>query len=883
MLSSTVSSSYVIRSARLKQPAKYKEDSSDESVQAEASDPESQDKFVRTSIAQEPVTSHDSDEYMGSSDKEDDGDDEADTIPKAAYSVKPRRRRPVIPSSTESSDKEEPAIKEEEDDEEDTIPVGVRSRGVKKRYIISSSSESKDSTDSDIPILRRQRKQQTDTQPPLKKMKAPVKTSESKSLGDSRFKRSESDDSDIGPLIPSIESMDTASLQPGTFRADPNAPADDYHLLFSLRDPNNIEHVIPELADPKNPRYPMPGIQVEGVYMATDTQYNYERLFNYLGRDAIKTIIKRKEDTLQSRQQSILDGTASSKRSFKDGPTVLFNKPQKALYATEDIPTDHRHIAEVFQQDWAYKGAFYIPGSNAEKQLSRKLGPTFDQYIREVKWFDPFEKKTKKAHICALNSGGYMHNANAALKEEVRLDSYLDYDSKRTNLMFEDYLIVYRLPDGRKLAFPHVEQPPMPGKRIRKGDELCVNYGPKTLAAIREEYTALSKRKDVVVKGEHSIDSEDEDEKLQKSKRNPFKQAASVACSTDNDESEWEEPTESDASSDDSSMYSSRGRSRSTSEFNRERELSIESRDLEKQYFEKTSKWLTATWENSEEREKARATVRLAIKYPDLRQIDLSFKLAKRDLSVAQTTISSWGIGHRGNLNNPELQKETEELLEAYPDLSQRWINTRQRHQANAAARVAIAHQRWPAEKIIEALRQDGIHVTAQQLHDWGISEKNSPELKQEAKDLYDQILARTNKALTERWRNTAHRIKANAAAKIFLHRPHWSQDRIVKALKKQKIDLVKSTLATWGISSWESSEGLMEEARRLKAEMPFLTDKWVNSRRRAEANTAAQFFKTHPSWSAARIATALKRQYGIKVSPSALIQWGIHSEADIY
>lgn len=833
MFPSSASSPHEIRGTRLK-PINYRDTDSIESSRSITPEAALRDEFIRGSSTRKSPHSEDSDVYMASSSDEGENDEEAEHAPfRQAASILPKRPQ---------------------------TPHGA--------------SPSEDSSDSDIPLSRIRRKQPSGAVPPSKKMKASLPVLTSKAQGNPSRQASDM-------YFPEDSDCD------GYSRHKPEEPTIDTHNRFDLRDPAQIEHVIPELAWPEDPRYCIPGTLVEGVYMSSGTESNYRQLLRGLGRDRTKTVIKQKEDTIKARQQDVLERRASPKRSYKVGPITLFNKPQNALYATEDIPTGIENIDEVTKQDWAYKGAFYTQASEAEKQLRQKLGPEYQHHLYKVQWYHPFEKKIKVSYISAKNSGGYAHNANAALKKADRLDSYLDYNHKLTNLMFETYVIVYRLPDGRRLAFPHVEQPPIPGVQIRQGDELCVDYGPDFLAQMREELRSPAEKS--ITRREHPgdagqpIDEIAEADQPKASRVNPFTKALSDTASARSEDEislyQWSEVDDS-AESDSTGSFKEewpRGRALLRHGPARHRELSIESRDLRNQYYEKTSKWLTSAWENSKERTKARMTVQTALEHPDWYQREIVAELEKQGLKVAQMTISKWGIGNYGNAHE-KLQQEAKELLRQYPLLSQRWINSRERHEAHAAARMAIEHPRWPSERIVQELNAKGIRVTLHQMYDWGIYEKNSPVLRQEAEELFSQILKETGKELTERWRDAKSRIAANEAVKIFLSNPKQSQDKIVAELKKQDIHLVKSTLATWGVNSSNNSNELRVEAKQLKEKMPFLTDKWLNSRRRAEANEAARIFhESSGKISNQQIIRTLKKQ-GKTVSASALVQWGIHS-----
>lgn len=878
MFPSSVSSPYAIRGARLKS-VNYRDADFGESSRSNTPGPSPQDEFVRASSPRKSSHADDSDEYMASSSDDEEKDEQLE---------------------------QDSSAEEDGDEKGKQVPFRQASSALLKRPQISHGAvPSEDSSDSDIPLSRIRRKQPSGAAPPLKKMKTSVPVLTSKDQNTSSQKASEiyfveEVDSDTNLMTQRIriarprpdgteEQVD--QLQPNSsvyFRLKPEEPAKDTHNRFALRDSANIEHVIPELAWAKDSRYCIPGTLVDGVYMASGTEANYRQLLRGLGRDRIKTAIKQKEDALKVRQQEVLDQKASSKRSYDIGSITLFNKPQNALYATEDIPTGIESIAEVAKQDWAYKGAFYMQGSEAEKRLRKKLGPAYRHHLYKVQWYHPFEKKMKISYISAKNSGGYAHNANAALKMADRLDSYLDYDHKLTNLMFETYVIVYRLPDGSRLALPHVEQPPIPGVQIRKGDELCVDYGPDFLARMREELR--SSKEEPIIKEEPLSDSEQpitmiaEANKSGVSGSNPFKKALSDTTSEKSEDDislyQWHEDDYTDDSDSTGSFKTEDSRGRTLLSKNsprRRRELSIESRDLRNQYYEKTSKWLTSAWENSKERAKARATVQTVLEHPDWYQREIVAELEKQGLRVAQMTISKWGIGNQGNAYE-ELQQEAKELLQQYPLLSQKWIVSRQRHEAHAAARMAIEHPRWSPGKIVQELNEKGISVTLQQMYDWHIYEKNSPVLRQEALELYEQTLRETGKELTERWRDAKSRIAANEAVKIFLSNPKQSQEKIVAQLKKQDIHLVKSTLGTWGINCSNNSDELMAEANQLKEKMPFLTDQWLNSRRRAEANEAARIFhENNGKISNQQIIRALKKQ-GKAVSARALVLWGIHS-----
>ena len=130
---------------------------------------------------------------------------------------------------------------------------------------------------------------------------------------------------------------------------------------------------------------------------------------------------------------------------------------------------------------------------------------------------------------------------------------------------------------------------------------------------------------------------------------------------------------------------------------------------------------------------------------------------------------------------------------------------------------------------------------------------------------------------LTPSWDNSNQRREANIAAQIHLTHPSWTAAQILTELRQDhQINIPLPTITAWGISSTRAiSQEDLQEADKLRKELPHLTDFWKNARQRKEANMAAKIHLQHPDWLPTHIIREMNKQGG-KIAVTTLLSWGI-------
>lgn len=831
-------SDLVVRSARLKEVS-YKEesDSEDDLWRLNPEPDDGQDRFVRQAVR----TSGDQrvDDYQVDASAESSEDSDYFSRQSPASSVLSGQKRKRF--------------------DQDTKQAARQSGGLKKSL---KSPKRLKQTDTPQPVIKQEAGQ------PVKK---PTKTYVLEELSPDTTLLSEEivvctiDDDGV----PSFSS----EMKPGStylLRRNWDQPAENAHEVSSLQDFGSPGHVIKPLRDPRNPEYFMPGIRVKSVTMSSGTRHNYETLLKNQSDAAIAT----KESALRERLQNLVERSASDKRSYDTHTVTLDGQTQYGLYAREDIPVD---IREVAKQDWSYKGFFYDDSNKeeAESYLLGRYGPRFQEYVREIpKWKNPLTGERKNCYIAALGSGGHMHNANTVLKKKEGLGGYLDYDLSKINLAFEDYSVVYELPNGQTVAYPHVEQAPLPDKKIRAGDELCINYGPGFLDMLRKKIHSQEKGKEIYIKQEEVSDDERGLSSLPDTTRadwdkrpNPFalpnrRQVPGVRSnsllSTASSLSSFNDPDLEDA-------LSLSGSERASG-------LSTRARLLKAQLPS-----LTKDWENVSGKEKALAAAQMRIDHPDWSQGKIVQKLKEQDIITSQNSLSRWGISPKPSASK-DLWNEARMLQEKLPSLTPKWSSTVHREKANTAARLRLEHPDWDLPEIVKEMAKRKFDITQQSLSRWGIPSKR----------LTDDTVVETAKLkaqlpyLTDLWVNARQRKEANAAARLHLQHPDWTSVRIQEELQVQNLHVTDQAVRSWGIVPTRLvTQDDADEAALLKEKLPHLKPYWVNAKRRKEANAAARLHLQHPDWTSARIRDELNKQK-MDVTIPTLVSWGITATKNV-
>lgn len=835
------SSDFVVRSARLKEVS-YKEesDSDDDLWQLNPEPADAQDRFVRQKAKASGEQSMDNYQVNASSDSSEDSDYFSKHSPASSDLSGKKRKRSSQNTQHFLSPPDEPALFK-------------KSLNSPKRLKQAASPE---------PVIKQEAEQ------PAKK---PIKTYILEELNPDAFLLSE--EVAVCTIDDNGAPSFSTALKPGStylVRRNWDQPAENAHEISPLQDFKRPGYVIKALQDPQNPGFFMPGIRIKSVTMSPDTRHNHAVLLKNQSEAAIAT----KESAIQERLQAMVDRSASDKRSYDTHPVTLNGQKQYGLCAREDISTDIRKVAK---QDWSYKGFFYDESNQeeAENYLLQRYGPRFQEYVREIpKWKNPLTGERKTCYLAALGSGGHMHNSNTVLKKKEGLDGYLDYDLPKINLAFEDYTVVYELPNGQTVAYPHVEQAPMPDKKIKAGDELCVNYGPGFLNMLRKKIDSAEKGKEVYIKQEAVSDDEyglsglSETTTPVRNKRfNPFaspdhrqlpKARSNSLSSTASSLSSFQDSDFDDAIP--------------LSEAEKTSGLSARAKSLKAQLPS-----LTKDWENVSDKENALAAAQMRIDHPDWSQGKIVQKLKEQDIITSQNSLSRWGISPKPSVSQ-EQWDEARMLKEQLPSLTPKWLSTIHREKANTAARIRLEHPDWNQPEIVAELQRKGFNIGQQSLSKWGIQSKR----------LTDDTIATTARLkeqlpyLTNLWINARQRKEANVAAEIHLQHPDWTSARIQEELQAQNLHVTDQTLRSWGIAPISLvSQDDMDQAALLKEKLPHLKPYWVNAKRRKEANAAAELHLQHPDWTSARIRAELKKQQ-MDVTIPTLVSWGISATRNV-
>lgn len=827
---------FVVRSARLKNVSYKENDSGDESLEDSPEIAQSEDSFVRKGRERSQSRDFDINQIAQASDSDDDSDESCDDAPSLSSLTSKRKKTkreleqttplskraklsnaPFSPLNRTKPVNSPPVIKQEE---------GSQARQAPKTYVLQEISP--DAT----------------------------------LLSEEMIVCSIDDDG-----VPHF----STKLNPKAsywVRRDWDKPAPNAHELFPLQELGHSGSVIKALQDPKDSRYCRPGIKVKNVIMSPETEENYKTLLRHKGKDYTQSAIDRKKAALKERLQAVIDRNASEQRSYDTHDVVLNGKQEYGLKATEDIPSNSK---QVDKQDWAYKGFFYDSANKAEAEryLFQQYGARFEEYVEEIKWTDPLTGDKRKSYIAALGSGGHMHNANTVLKKKGGLDGYLDYDLPKINLAFEHFTVVYELPDEKTVAYPHVDQAPIPNQTIRAGDGLFVCYAADFLNMLRKKMANPQQEKKVYIKKEVVSDDEDFSSRLQsrpdkQDNYNPFSLSEKTGSHNYSHGKSSSDSPLSSAKQSDSGKTPAR-----QSETNATKHLDPLAKSLKAQLPS-----LTSDWESVSGKQNALAAAQTRIDHPDWSQDKIVEALRAKGMKCSQTSLSRWGISPLSTPTQALLEEATS-LKEKLPSLSAKWLSTVHREKANTAARLRLENPDWSQPEIVLALKKKGFDVAQQTLSKWGIPSKLLLEAdQQESLELKKKL-----PYLTNFWVNSRQRKEANAAARLHLKYPSWTAGKISRELEKQQMEVSLPTLNAWGIAlSKTVATDDLEESIQLKQKLTHLTAYWDNTNQRKEANLAARMHLKNPSWTASRIQTELKQKHQIAIPLPTLTAWGISS-----